>query len=682
MSIVLADNLEQLLGDAVELDFNDPQIRANFLDRAYPILRLRPDWAEHAATILTLRGVFRREQESFRSFDHASGRVIERILALCCKNDRRPCIGITQAGIRCANPANPGVDGHRHLTCGRHRECYAQCLPNMNGEHPERPSSGICQLCRETITTNYPPVHCTTCPVMVHQACADQVNSSLSGPDTKYQCEWCREHLQPSFLRLMLNEVDQQGNPTIPDEVGHLTTSIVAGSKRPRDPTDRPETSRGIQPTGEEARGPTRPAGGSLDAPDRRPTGGQPNDTGESSQTAAALAAITRLGALIDPLIQRIDALEARSLPQSAGNNRASHGEPLALPGSRIPGTTHAQASSIPTGDNVLTDPFALGERETSPPSADYVRSWVLPWSRMVGTKPNLDAFGRSESHVRHPFHNHVTASFDYLASIPAADCKAFREACGLDTMGTTLSRTDLVRYWTAALQYLYDFLHADNPRLNIKGPKAEGRRIEFRLLLIMARIKVLRAVLHQLEMRDIPWKQAFTFLASTVKERFADCRAQPLPDVFWDQLVEGLCNLTRQGHPPSFTDHLQDQIQSAAAGMVGPPTHLLLALEHYEDAEDKPRGQPRGGGARVPEKRVCPLCHSNKHDFRNHPAYLPITVPCAQCGFPHARTGPLATPCGHSRQQEQAHPPPPPPQPPRQQAPQQPARRVHLDRP
>jgi hypothetical protein len=99
------------------------------------------------------------------------------------------------------------------------------------------------------------------------------------------------------------------------------------------------------------------------------------------------------------------------------------------------------------------------------------------------------------------------------------------------------------------------------------------------------------------------------------------------------------------QGVTPTLHDALQLQLDNAARGALL-DSWFVARHQALPPPAPVPKPAPAPVALTKPKAMTCSLC-GGEHNVRDHPKGTPITKHCHQCGFKHARYGPLTTPCG-----------------------------------
>jgi hypothetical protein len=201
--------------------------------------------------------------------------------------------------------------------------------------------------------------------------------------------------------------------------------------------------------------------------------------------------------------------------------------------------------------------------------------------------------------------------------------------------------RHTLERYWITSATHLLRLLHLGTADFDIFT--AEGQIRVNRILLIIARIKWLKALAMALDSRAaqvggaLTWPQIYKYLTLVYNTEMLGADYQPFDD-FMAKLVARLLDQLLTGTELSMHDHLQDQLWHAARGRLN--SSYIAACTPPTPSQ---RGRRTDDTAAPPK---CFLCGSTDHVAWTHPKDKPITIPCPACKKLHAKTGPLATPC------------------------------------
>ena len=573
---------------------------------------------------------------------------------------RFTCGAIVTSGGRCGAPLPDG-----RLVCSQHEsQGLNSIVPDRDGVRPqlEPAPTAICYGCQRNASEHWRPdrtASCDLCHATLFGECLDfyfENDEELNDPDQCVLCDFCDIHRRPGLLYVTNARSAETGEPCEPQHIpiapfSRRQQSLLPGIKRRRLASEADET----PPRPRQRTGPAdSPAGpGSVQA-DEEPTGGTAAEADSTPPATVTLSAIydklRALTALVEKTARRQDILEQQR--RDTGVCDQGERETVGRANNPLPNSALRVWGDGPLNPLGITGADALSSRrepQLPAPPRDYARAFTLNPAEFQGRKENQDQAGRVASHPRHIFNKNVVASFDYMGNVADSDAAHFRSHLRFHWSPSDSRpppRRDLEDYWRQCLDYLWAALH--HPDCDVHTEL--GREREYRILVVVARLKFLKAncdalvdVASERGGGRTSWSDIHGMLAESVKLDFTRPGVLLFDTVFWDQLVTALGQDTRLGTKPHFSDTIQEQLY-----------HNRYREAHRTIPPNPPRAAPpvpdRGSGVKPPAKPtgapVCGLCLSGAHTFKDHPPNAPITVPCRKCGALHAMSGPLRTPC------------------------------------
>ena len=582
------------------------------------------------------------------------------------------CGALLANGDRCKAPLPDG-----RFVCPQHESQGLRSIVKDRDEVrplPEPVPTTLCYSCHREYTDHLHPektVACDLCHATVYGECLD---AYYSNDDERFDphhcviCDYRKEHRRSGLLLVTHGTDEETGDPCEPPrlDISAFTPreiSQLRGGKRKRNSDG----------SGRDSQGPRRrpePEADAEDSDDPGEAGDGDDGPADPGRTAPGNPDILRsinaklqaLTALVEKGQHRQDVFEQRLKERDVlDRDGRDHAGKDTVPPTPNALSVWGDGPLIPGGITGAGSLTVTSPPQTPTPPKNFARAFTANPVEFQGKKENQDQAGRVASHPRHIFNKHVVSSFDYMGNIAESDAAQFRSQLRFTWSPSDSKpplRRDLEDYWRQCLDYLWAVLH--HPDCDVHT--VVGREREYRVLVIIARIKYIKAncdalsdVAAEYGSGHTSWSDVHKLLSDSVKLDFTRPGVLLFDSIFWDRLVLALCQDTRLRAKPHFSDQMQEQLyhlryrEARRLVPVSPPV-APPSLDRAPREGPTTRAQTPAKGPGTP---ACGLCLSTAHTFKDHPSNVPITVPCRKCGTLHAMNGPLRTPCpqGHAEE-------------------------------